>query len=101
MVYNTYIIRHRTQVYLDDAQNCALKIRARARHQTKSSLIREAIDEYLSTEKKSDSSVTRMRNAISEAAGVAPYLPAGDKYVRQVREADLNREAELEQRRRR
>jgi predicted DNA-binding protein len=89
----------RTQIYLDEAQDRDLAKRAAAEGRTKSDLIREALDRYLqgSAEAK-EARMQRFRAAVDVAAGIAPYLPDGATYVRDLRERDLIRQREMEQR---
>jgi predicted transcriptional regulator len=97
MVYDSYIMR-RTQIYLDSDQAEQLGRRARASGVTKSTVIREAIAAYLSTPDETDE-LARFRAAV-DAAGERPIdLADGKRYVGTLREADLDRDAELEARR--
>jgi predicted DNA-binding protein len=97
-MYNSYIVR-RTQIYLSDEQERALRARATATSRTKSSVIRDAIDAYLASAVTSESELDRFRMALNEAAGIAPHLPSGDDYVRELRSGDRRRERALEERR--
>jgi predicted DNA-binding protein len=98
-MYDTYIVK-RTQIYLDDQQDQLLERRAEAAGTTKSAVIRDAIDAFLSGESGADAvALERFRSAVNDAAGIAGYLPTGSDYVDAVRAADSNREAELETRR--
>jgi predicted DNA-binding protein len=97
-MYALYIMR-RTQIYLDEAHDRALTERAQAAGRTKSELIREAIDRYLSPNDGAAEATVRFRNAVAAAAGVAPHLPSGAEYVDAVREGDERRESELSDRR--
>jgi predicted DNA-binding protein len=98
MMYDSYIVR-RTQIYLDDDQDAALAERARRAGRTKSSLIRDAIDVYLDDDEDGEAgALARMRAAIDDAAGIAPYLPAGDTYVEELRRRDVDRQALLQRR---
>jgi hypothetical protein len=89
----------RTQIYLDEQQHEALARRAAAEGRTQSELIREAVDHYLdgAAEDRGER-LARFRAAVRAAAGSIPRLPSGTDYVRELREADLARERELEQR---
>lgn len=97
-MYDLYIV-NRTQIYLAPEQDQALAARARRVGQTKSALIREAIDSYLAPSSAEQSDLARFRAAVREASGIAPYLPSGAEYVEQLRAADLERERELDGRR--
>jgi Ribbon-helix-helix protein, copG family len=98
-MYNAYIMR-RTQIYLDEAQADELARRASVRGTTASKMIREAIDEYLAEADDERDRVARMHRALDASFGVAPYLPAGATYVDELRRADVERQEELEGRRR-
>lgn len=97
--YDLYTVR-RTQIYLDDQQDRALSNRASASGRTKSALIRDAIDSYLTPAGDAGADLARLRAAVAAASGVAP-LPGGSDYVSELRDADLKRERELAARRRR
>jgi hypothetical protein len=92
----------RTQIYLDEAQSAALAERAAAQGRTKSDLIREVLDSYLSGGSESkDQRLARFRATVHAVAGSVPRLPPGGEYVRELRAADLEREALIEARWRR
>ena len=95
-MYAAYIMR-RTQIYLDEEQEQALAARASATARTKSALIREAIDAFLSAPEREDAELARFRDAVRAAAGVAPYLPDGRTYVEQLRAGDSERAGVLDQ----
>lgn len=87
----------RTQIYLDEQQDRDLATRAAAQGRTKSDLIREALSEYLrGSSESNDARMRRFRAALAAAAGSAPYLPPGEEYVRKLREADAQRDREIE-----
>jgi predicted transcriptional regulator len=90
---------HRTQIYLADDQEQALATRARQVGRTKSALIREAIDSYLAPVPTEQAALSRLRAAVANASGVAPYLPPGEHYAEDLRAADRERERELDERR--
>jgi predicted DNA-binding protein len=94
-VYATYIVK-RTQIYLDDVQANELARRARTRGTTASKMIREAIDDYLAEPDDPAARRDRLRTALRQAFGIAPYLPDGATYVETLRSHDLEREAELD-----
>jgi predicted DNA-binding protein len=83
-MYSSYIIR-RTQIYLHDHQDRRLTERSQQVGRTKSALIRDAIDAYLSPVSSDDGALARLRAAVKEAGGAAPELPAGADYVEELR----------------
>jgi len=88
----------RTQIYLEERQARELARRAAARHTTKSELIREALDAYLGSGDPEAERLKRFRDAVDAVFGIAPYLPDGATYVRELREVDVRRQDELEER---
>lgn len=98
MMYAPYIAR-RTQIYLDDDQDRQLADRARQVGRTKSALIRDAIDAYLSPATNGGSALASLRAAVKEAAGAAPYLPAGVDYVEELRAVERERQRVIDRRR--
>lgn len=90
----------RTQIYLDEEQDKLLAERAHDEARTKSDLIRQAVDEYLTKHRVEphEERMRRFRAAVDAVAGIAPYLPPGDEYVRELRKADLARQEMLEKR---
>jgi predicted transcriptional regulator len=91
MMYVSYIMR-RTQIYLDDPQDRALAERARRSGRTKSALIREAVDAYLTPPAGGpDAALERMRAAVAEAEGSLPHLAPGAAYVDAVRADEARR----------
>jgi hypothetical protein len=88
----------RTQVYLEERHARELARRAAARKTTKSELIREALDAYLGAGDPEAERLKRFRDAVDAVYGIAPYLPDGATYVRELREADVRRQEELEKR---
>jgi hypothetical protein len=60
----------RTQIYLDEDQDARLKRRARAAGVTKSSLIRAAVDAFLTRARPPSD----LKEALSETAGALPEL---------------------------
>lgn len=99
-MYAPYIM-HRTQIYLGDDQDQALAERAERVGRTKSALIREAIDSYLEPQSTERTALARLRAAVDDAHGCASHLPPGDRYVEELRAADRERAAELDERLRR
>jgi predicted DNA-binding protein len=90
----------RTQIYLEEEHERELARRAKARGTTKSELIREALDAYLGTGDLEAEGLRHFKDAVEAVAGIAPYLPDGATYVREMRAADVRRQEELEERRR-
>jgi predicted transcriptional regulator len=90
-----YIVK-RTQIYLDERQDRRLAQRANAERSTKSSLIRQAVDEFLARPAGTEGRLGRFREALHEASGVAPYLPEGSSYVEDLRRGDVARQRELD-----
>lgn len=97
-MYALYIV-HRTQIYLDDHQERQLVDRARQVGRTKSALIREAVDAYLSPAPGDDGALAGLRAAVNEATGAAPYLPRGVDYVEDLRAAERKRRLVIDDRR--
>jgi predicted DNA-binding protein len=96
-MYVTYIVK-RTQIYLDEEQSQRLAQRAAAGGVTSSKLIREAIEQYLTTTEDESLELDRQRTALLESFGAIPRLPDGAAFVEQVRQADLSRDRELQDR---
>jgi predicted DNA-binding protein len=91
----------RTQIYLGEEQDALLEARARATGTTKSALVRDAIDAYLSdNDSSAATAVNRMRAALADAGGIASDLPSGAAYVEALRAEDADRAARLDERRR-
>lgn len=99
-MYDAYIMR-RTQIYLDEAQMERLAHRARACGVTASSLIRDAVEAYLTGPDHHLTEIQRQRAALAEAFGAIPRLPDGCTYVERIRDAEQERERELDERWRR
>lgn len=98
-MYNPYIMK-RTQIYLEESQDERLGRRARAAGTTKSDLIREAVDAYLAGPEDDGTQLLSFRAAVRAVAGAAPRLPEGRRYVEEMRQADAERERDIETRRR-
>ncbi len=98
MMYAAYIVK-RTQIYLEESQDERLANRAAAAGTTKSDLIREAVDAYLSGSEDEGAHLLAFRVAVRAAAGIVPRLPSGKRYVEELRKADALRERDLEVRR--
>jgi hypothetical protein len=98
-VYNSYIVK-RTQIYLDQKQDDELARRAVAEGLTKSALIRRAVDAYLDDGGDEELRLARFKAAVEAVAGAAPNLPQGSLYVERLRTLDVQRQEEIERRRR-
>lgn len=92
----SYIMNRRTQIYLDESQTAKLDERAAAEGTTRSTLIRRAIDAYL-TQEMQDAAAWReqWQKAVAETAGIAPHLEEGVEYVDKLRRAEAERSKEL------
>ena len=97
-MYISYIVK-RTQIYLDDGQAAELARRSAVRGTTASRMIREAIDQYLAGPDEEADRVARFGAALEATFGAAPYLEEGAAYVDRLRHADLERDAEVGDRR--
>jgi predicted transcriptional regulator len=88
---------HRTQIYLDDDQTARLDQRAAAEGASRSTLIRRAVDEYLTQEER-DTATWRAQweRAVQETAGIASHLEEGPEYVEGLRRRDAGRLSGLE-----
>lgn len=88
---------HRTQIYLDDEQTVRLDRRAAEEGASRSTLIRRAVDEYLTQEER-DVAAWRAQwaKAVEETAGIASYLDEGSEYVEGLRHLDAERLSGLE-----
>lgn len=90
-------MNRRTQIYLDADQTAELDKLAAAERTNRSAIIRRAIDAYLSQgERDADVWRKQWKEAVAEAAGIAPHLPDGVEYVDELRKAGAQRLAELE-----
>src|SRR5262245_39735257 len=85
-MYNSYIMK-RTQIYLDRAQDERLAHRARSRGATKSTLIREAIEEYLA-KPDADARLADLRGVLDELSRSPLQLVDGAAYVEGLRATD-------------
>ena len=82
----------RTQIYLDDDQTARLDQRAAAEGATRSTLIRRAVDEYLTQEERDTAAwQAQWKKAVQKTAGIAPYLEEGTEYVESLRRRDAER----------
>ena len=96
-MYNSYIMK-RTQIYLDRVQDDRLARRARAAGVTKSTLIREAIGEYLAKPDE-DARLAELHSVLNALASEPLALPDGVTYVDALRSSDAAREQEIDARR--
>ena len=87
----------RTQIYLDESQTERLDERAAAEGATRSTLIRRAVDEYLTLDERETAVWSdQWRQAIESTAGIAPYLDEGADDIEELRRRDAERLSELE-----
>ena len=96
-MYDSYIMK-RTQIYLDEHQDEQLAHRARSAGITKSTVIREAIEEYLAKPDE-DARFAELRAVLDELARKPLALPEGAAYVDALRQSDASRDGEIESRR--
>jgi predicted transcriptional regulator len=88
---------NRTQIYLDDGQTARLDERAAAEGTSRSTLIRRAVDVYLSQEERDAAAwQEQWGKAIERTAGIAPYLEQGGDYVEGLRRDDAERLSKFE-----
>ena len=97
-MYVSYIMK-RTQIYLDLDQDRRLAKRATTAGTTKSTLIREAIESYLTSSDDDASRLKQFRSALDAIERSPVDLGDGRAYVERVRADDADRRAEIEQRR--
>lgn len=87
----------RTQIYLDDEQAARLDERAAAEGATRSTMIRRAVDEYLTQDERDAAAwQAQWRKALEDTSGIASHLEEGDKYVEGLRRRDAERLSRLE-----
>jgi predicted transcriptional regulator len=88
---------HRTQIYLDDEQTALLDRRAAAEGASRSTLIRRAVDRYL-TQEDEDAAAWReqWKKVVRDTAGTASELADGAEYVEGLRRQDAARLSDLE-----
>ena len=79
----------RTQIYLTERQQRELERRVVSSGRRKSDLIREALDVFFRLKLSKDEWQCRWREAVDDIAGIAPYLPEGDGYAQELRDADV------------
>jgi predicted DNA-binding protein len=97
MMYDSYIMK-RTQIYLDLDQDERLAQRARSAGTTKSTLIRDAIEEYLAKPDE-DARLASLRIVLDELGLIPLGLVDGAAYVETVRGADTARRDDFDARR--
>lgn len=97
-MYVAYIMK-RTQIYLEADQDRRLASRATAAGTTRSTLIREAIELYLSTAVDEATRLATFLAALDALERVPAALPDGRTYVEDLRAADRDRDEEIERRR--
>jgi predicted transcriptional regulator len=91
-----YTMNRRTQIYLDADQTVELDKLAAAERTNRSTIIRRAIDAYLSEGRRdTDGWRKQWQEATAESAGIAPYLEEGVEYVDTLRRAEVERRKEL------
>ncbi|HXI80948.1 MAG TPA: CopG family transcriptional regulator [Verrucomicrobiae bacterium] len=99
MMYVSYIMK-RTQIYLDVDQDRRLARRATAVGTSKSTLIREAIESYLSSADDDAGRLKRFRAALDGVKQAPVKLESGRDYVERMRAVDEERREERERPRR-
>lgn len=88
---------NRTQIYLDEKQTARLDERAAAEGTSRSMVIRQAVDKYLSEEEQSSAAWrAQWEEALDRTAGIAPYLQEGAEYVDDIRRRDAERLSRLQ-----
>lgn len=97
-MYIMYIMK-RTQIYLDEDQDARLARKAEAAGVTKSTLIRQALDEFLEGPTDEKTRLARFLSAVDQIARTPLDLPDGASYVEELRARDVQRQEELERRR--
>ena len=98
-MYDPYIMK-RTQIYLETEQDRRLAKRATAAGTTKSTLIREAIDAYLTAPADHAARLAQFRAALDQVARSPAAFSDGRVNVERHRAADERRQQEIEERRR-
>lgn len=99
MMYILYIMK-RTQIYIDENQDARLSKRAEAAGVTKSSLIRQALDEFLEGPLDEKARLSRFVSTVEEIVKTPLDLPDGAAYVEEIRARDVERQEELQRSRR-
>jgi predicted DNA-binding protein len=93
-MYGSYIMK-RTQIYLEADQDRRLATRARADGTTKSTVIREAIETYLSASDGDEGRLAAFQAAVDALEDSPVVLPDGRSYVEALRARDERRDEEL------
>ncbi len=88
----------RTQIYLESGQDRRLARRAASVGTTKSMLIREAIESYLSSSDEAGDQLDRFRTALDAAARKPIEFEDGATYVERLRAVDEERRRESDRR---
>jgi predicted DNA-binding protein len=96
-MYVSYIMK-RTQIYLDLDQDRRLTRRATAAGTTKSTLIREAIESYLTSANDDAGRLKQFQSALDAVERAPVKLESGRDYVERLRAADEERREENERR---
>lgn len=82
----------RTQIYLDDEQATRLDERAAAEGATRSTVIRRAVDEYLTQDERDAAAwQAQWKKALQATSGIASHLEEGAEYVEGLRRGDAER----------
>jgi predicted DNA-binding protein len=97
-MYVPYIMK-RTQIYLDLDQDRRLARRATAAGTTKSTLIREAIESYLSSADDDAGRLRQFQSALDAVERTPLTVEPGGEYVERLRTADEELREESERRR--
>ena len=90
----------RTQIYLDVEQDRRLARHAMTTGSTKSTLIREAIESYLTDAESDAGRLARFRAALDVAERAPASVEDGRAYLERIRAADEARQEDIERRRR-
>ena len=94
-MYAAYIMRERTQIYLDQEQAERLGVLARSDGRTKSDLIHEAVDVYLAEADSEAARLRRFREALAYLAEHPVDIMTSEEYTRRKREEGRRREEKL------
>ncbi len=91
MTVYMYIVMERTQIYLEERQTAELDRRARDRGTTRSHLIREALEQYLTEDADAEAFMVALDNVF----GIWAERNDLDDIHGSMREADLRRMTQL------
>ena len=97
-MYAAYIMRERTQIYLEPEQSDRLGKLAGMNGRSKSDLIREAIDMYLSSANRDDEDLRELKKAAKWFREHPLELPSGVEYVARLRRGERKRQDALDKR---